>query len=195
MGRNIRSIDPETVAQVEELLAKGMLQKKIAKKVHLDLRWISEISVAKKHRVARQAAISEEDARVQAAINAQDEEPPDTDTENYEAELRRKLRDAIPIRKRVRAIKELLDSPNAQLKKAGLDQLNAIEGIGKKASDKPYEPQPLFIIDTVPDFKPRERKKPDGIEEIDSDEDEGARAEAGSASPTGGTGGNGSAGS
>jgi hypothetical protein len=152
VARNLNSLDPKLRSRIERDLASGKyLQKALARKYRLDIRWISEINVARQEREA-----AEDAAKADPEPATADTPVPEPEVEaedDYLDKLRRKLRKAIPIAKRVEAIKALIDSPNAQLVKAGLDQLNQIEGVKDKAA-KPYDPGPLFVIDTIPGIQP-----------------------------------------
>lgn len=154
-----KNMDPNLRARIEALLAKGVAQTDIADAAGVTRQLVSQLNVLRKKK--------------EAAENP----PPDPVTreevleENYQDSLRRRLRKAIPIKARVQAITQLVESGNPQQQKFGLEQLNLIEGMGK-GDNKPYEPGPLFIVDTIPDLRPVRRP-------IDADEEEaGGKAQA-----------------
>lgn len=143
-----RNMDQNLRARIEALLEKGVPQKSIAEASGLNHRLVSLINSAYRARLLKENPPPEPVTKEEAV------------EENYQDNLRRKLRKAIPIRKRVVAIAELVSSTNPSLQKYGLEQLNLIEGLGK-GDNKPYEPGPLFIVDTIPDLRPVKRQDDD----------------------------------
>lgn len=156
MGRSIKSLDPKVLEKVEQLLAEGQLSgNKIAKKCRIDFRLVSDVKKAWKEK--------QEDAQQEAAV-ADDPAPEERDIldsvkdadakEAILGQYRQLLRQAIPVKKRVRILRDLISSPNVVVQMKALEKLDSIEGIGKK-DDRPYEPGPLFVVDTIPAFNKR----------------------------------------
>lgn len=154
MGRSVKSLDPKVREKVEQLLAEGKLSgNKIAKKCRIDFRLVSDVKkLWKEAQEDKQAdetvAETPEEADVLDSVK-----DPDKKQEIIE-QYRQLLRQAIPVKRRVRILRDLIQSPNVVVQMKALEKLDSIEGIGKK-DERPYEPGPLFIVDTIPAFNKR----------------------------------------